>query len=112
MRRENREPLHIRAELFIRRGVINKHLNIEKDHALAEKYLHTQAQAMAHFDDVSRLLGDECIMATQRRWNKLSHSLRNMEYNTPEILKGALERAPLYERDMQAKKIQVTRFEA
>ena len=28
MRRENREPLHIREELFSPRGVINNHLNI------------------------------------------------------------------------------------
>lgn len=62
MRRENMEPLHIRAEIFSPKGVINNHLKIEKDDSLTEKYLITQAQDMAHFDDVSRFLGDECIM--------------------------------------------------
>ena len=44
-------------------------------------------------------------MANQRRWNSLPHSLKNREYHTPERLRGALERAPLYKRAMQAKKI-------
>ena len=61
---------------------------------------------MAHFDDFSRFSGDECIMANQRRWNNLPHNLRNMDYHTLEILRGALERAPLYKRAMQAKKLQ------
>ena len=56
MKRENREALHINAELFSPRGVINNRINIENDPALAEKYLHTQAQAMARFFDVSRLM--------------------------------------------------------
>ena len=37
MRRENREPLHIREELFSPRGVNNNHLNIEKDLELVER---------------------------------------------------------------------------
>ena len=45
-------------------------------------------------------------MACQRRWNNLPHSLKNREYHIPEILRGALERAPLYKRAMQAKNIQ------
>ena len=61
MRRENREPLHIREELLNPREVINNHMNIERDPELAERYLHTQAQAISHFDDVSTLLGDECV---------------------------------------------------
>ena len=61
---------------------------------------------IGHFDDVSREIEYEGIMASQRRWNNLPHSLKNMEYNTPERLRGALERAPLYKRAMQAKNIQ------
>ena len=45
-------------------------------------------------------------MASQRRWNSIPHSLRNKEYHTLEILRGELERAPLYKRTMHAKKIQ------
>ena len=105
MIREIIKPLHIRAEIFSPRGVINNHLNIEKDLALAERYFHTQAQSMAYFDDFSKLLGDECIMDIQRRRNNLPHILINMEYHTLEILRGALERGPLYRRVMQAKNI-------
>ena len=61
---------------------------------------------MAHFDDVPRLLVDDCIMASQRRWKNLPHSIRNMEYHTLEIFRGAMERAPLYKRVMEARKIQ------
>ena len=105
IRRENREPLHIMVELFSPRGVINNHIKIERDPELAKRYLHTQAQAIAHFDDVSRLLEDEYIMASHRRWNNLPHNLGSMEYHTPERLRGALERAPLYKRAMHAKNI-------
>ena len=45
-------------------------------------------------------------MTIQRRWNNLPHSLNNMEYHTPERLRGALERAPLYKRVMHSKNIQ------
>ena len=45
-------------------------------------------------------------MASHRRWKILPHSLKNREYHTPKILRGALEREPLYKRAMQAKKIQ------
>ena len=45
-------------------------------------------------------------MSSQRRWNSLPHSLKKKEYHTPESLRGALERAPLYKRAIQAKKIQ------
>ena len=82
MRRENREPIHIREKTFSCRGTIKNHLKIEKDDALVENYLNTQVQAMAHFDDASRFLGDECIMASQRRRNSLPHYLINMEYYT------------------------------
>ena len=58
---------------------------------------------IGHFDDVSRQIEEECIMARQRRWNNLPHSLKKREYHTPEILRGALERAPLFKRAMQEK---------
>ena len=45
-------------------------------------------------------------MENQRRWKNLPHSLKNREYHTIERLRGALERAPLYKRALQAKKIQ------
>ena len=45
-------------------------------------------------------------MDNQRIWYSLPHNLKNEEYHTLERLRGALERAPLYKRAMQAKKIQ------
>ena len=45
-------------------------------------------------------------MANQRIWNNLPHSVKNTDYHSPQRLRGALERAPLYKRAMQAKKIQ------
>ena len=44
-------------------------------------------------------------MASQRRWNNLPHSLKNREYHTPERLRGAFEREPLYKRAMMVKNI-------
>ena len=61
---------------------------------------------IGHFDDVSRQIEEDCIMANHRRWNNLSHKVKNREYHTPEILMGALEREPSYKRAMQTKKIQ------
>ena len=106
MIRINREPLHIRPEFSSPRGVILNHKEIENDHAIVESYLQTQTQVIGHFDDISRQIEDELIMASQRRWNNLPHSLKNREYHTPNRLRGALERAPLYKRAIQAKKIQ------
>ena len=64
MRRRNREPLHIRPELFSPRGVILNRQEIERDSALVESYVQTQTQVIGHFDDVSRKIEYECIMAS------------------------------------------------
>ena len=63
MGRRNREPLYIRPECFNPRGVILNHRDIKRDPALVESYLQTQTQVIGHFDDVSRQIEDECIMA-------------------------------------------------
>ena len=89
MGRRNREPLYIIPEFFSPRGVILNSQEIERDPALVESYLQTQTQVIYLFDDVSRQLEDDCIMASQRRWNNLPHSLKNREYHIPEILRGA-----------------------
>ena len=73
---------------------------IERDPTLVESYLQNQTQVIGHFDDVSRQIEYECIMASQRRWNNFPHNLKDREYHTLEILRGALERAPLYKRTM------------
>ena len=64
MRRRNREPLHIRSEFFGPRGVILNRREIERDPTLVESYLQTQTQVIGHFDDVSRHIENESIMAS------------------------------------------------
>ena len=44
MSRRNREPLHIRPELFSPKGVILNRREIERDPTLVESYLQTQTQ--------------------------------------------------------------------
>jgi len=100
MRMEGKYPLRIRAELFSPREVIKNHLMIAIDANHGDKYLNTQAWEILHYDDISRLLGEECVMACQRRWNGLPLSLRNMEYHIPERLRDAIEREPFYKRAM------------
>ena len=57
--RRNKEPLYIRPELFIPRGVILNHQEIERHPALVESYVQTHKQVIGHFDDVSRQIEDE-----------------------------------------------------
>jgi len=54
------------------------------------EYMDQQAQAIAHFKDMERLLGDNCIHACTCRWNTLSHSLKIREYHTPTRMREAL----------------------
>ena len=60
-----------------------------------------QAQAIAHFEDMERLLGDNCVHACTRRWNTLSHNLKIREYHTPTRMREALVQVPLYKKSMQ-----------
>jgi len=50
---------------------------------------------------MERLLGDNCIHASVRRWNTLSHSLNIREYHSPTRMREALARVPLYKQSMQ-----------
>ena len=60
-----------------------------------------QAQAIAHFEDMERLLGENGVHACTHRWNTLSHSLKIREYHTPTRLQEALARVPLYKKSLQ-----------
>ena len=64
-----------------------------------------QAQVIAHFEDMERLLGDGCIHAYVRRWNTLPHSLQIREYHSPTRMKEALRRVPLYKHFMQSLRV-------
>jgi len=61
-----------------------------------------QAQAIAHFEDMERLLGENVVQACARRWNTLAHSLKIREYHTPTRMREALVRVALYKKSMQS----------
>ena len=78
---------------------------IANDPQLAPRYLAAQEQAISHFEDMFRLLGDDSIHACIRRWNKLPHSLKIREYHSPQRLREALNRTPMYNKSMQRLKV-------
>jgi len=75
---------------------------------ISPKYINDQAQAIAHFEDMERLLRDDCIHACMRRWNTLPHSLQIKEYHSLTRIKEALGRVPLYKHSMQSLKVNWT----
>ena len=101
MNRELQEPLLIRAEPGDPTALILAHEHLSTNPQALSKYMDQQAQAIAHFEDMERLLGEKCIQASTRRWNTLSHSLKVREYHTPTRMREALVRVPLYKKAMQ-----------
>lgn len=101
MNRELHEPLLIRAEPEDPTALISAHQHlVTNPHALL-KYMDQQAQAIAHFEDMERLLGDNCVHACTRRWNTLSHNLKIREYHTPTRMREGLVWVPLYKKSME-----------
>jgi len=101
MDRELQEPLLIRAEPGDPSALISAHQHLANDSQGLLDYMDRQAQAIAHFEDMERLLGDNCVHACTRRWNTLSHSIKIREYHTPTRMREALARVPLYKKSMQ-----------
>ena len=101
MNRELHEPLLIRAEPGDPTALILAHQHLSTNPQALSKYMDQQAQAIAHFEDMERLLGDNCVQACTRRWNTLAHSLKIREYHTPTRMREALVRVPLYKKSMQ-----------
>ena len=95
----------IRAEPSDPMALINTGNLLANDPQIALRYLDNQAQAIADFEDMKRLLGDDCVHACMRRWNTLPHSLQIREYHSPMRLKEALRRVPTYKRSMQRLKV-------
>ena len=85
----------MRVEPLDPMALINTHNLLANDPQIAPKYLSNQAQAIAHFEDMFRLLGEDCVYACMRRWNTLPHSLQIREYHSPMRLKEALKRVPM-----------------
>lgn len=101
MNRELREPLLTRAEPGDPAALIFVHEQLSTNPPILSKYMDQRAQTIAHFEDMERLLGYNCIQAYTRRWNTLSHSLKVREYHTPTRMREALARVPLYKKAMQ-----------
>ena len=86
-------------------ALISTHNLIANDPRLAPRYLAAQEQAISHFEDMFRLLGDDSICACLRRWNTLPHNLKIREYHSPQRLREALNRTPMYKKSMQRLKV-------
>lgn len=52
-----------------------------------------------------RLLGDDSIHAWLRRWNTLPYNLKIREYHSPQRLREAHNRTPMYNKYMQRLKV-------
>ena len=76
MNRELNEPLLIRPEPGDPVALISAHQHLSTDPQASLRYMDQQAQAIAHFEDMERLLGDNAVQACTRRWNTLAHSLK------------------------------------
>ncbi len=67
MNRELSEPLMIRVELEDPSPLIYAHQHLANNPQVLLDYIEWQAQAIAHFENMERLLGDNCIHACARR---------------------------------------------
>jgi len=74
--RELNVPLMIRAESDDPSAVISTHQHLANSPQDLPKYIEQQAQAIVHFEDMERLLGENCLHACTRQWNTLPHSLK------------------------------------
>ena len=101
MNRELHEPLLIRSEPGDPTALISTHQHLATNSQALLEYMDRQAQAIAHFEDLERLLGDNCVHACTRQWNTLSHSLKIREYHTPTQMREALVWVPLYKKSIQ-----------
>lgn len=101
MVRELSEPLMIRAELEDLSALVYAHQHLANNPRALPEYIERQAQAIVHFEDMERPLGENYIHACTRRWNTLSHNLKIREYHSPTRMQKALARLPLYKQSMQ-----------
>jgi len=100
MEKEQNEPLMIRAKSSDPMALISTHQQRTANLESSPKYISDQAQAIAHFQDMERTLGDDFIHACIRRWNTLPHKLQIREYHSPARMKEELRRVSLYKHSM------------
>ena len=104
LEREEEEPLFIREEQSNPMVVVGTHKLVANDPKFAPRYLYVQEQVVT-VEDIFRLLGDDSQQAFQRRWNTLPYSLKIKEYHSPNRMKDALERVPMYKKTLQRLKV-------
>jgi len=85
-------------------ALISAHQHLAGNPQSVHKYINEQAQTIAHFEDMERLFEYDYIHAFMRRWNTFPHSLQIMEYPSPNRMREALRRVPLYKHSMQSLK--------
>ena len=77
---------------------ISTHNLIENYPKLAPRYLTIQEKTDTHFEDMFKLLGDENMQSFQRTWNTLPYNLKIREYHSPQRMREALNRTPMYKK--------------
>lgn len=97
---EDTKPLMIRAKQSNVMDVFSTHNLIANEPKLAPRYLAAQEKEITHFEDMFRLLGYDNMQAFQRRSNTLPYSLKMREYHSPQIVREALKRTPMYKQDL------------
>lgn len=103
--REKAKPLMIRVEQSNPMVVISTHNLIANDPQLVPRHLSAQEQAITHFEDMFRLLGDDSMHACLRIWNTLPYSWKIREYHSPQRMIEALNKTPMYKKSIQRLKV-------
>ena len=91
----------IRAEPDEPSVVTSAHQHLANSPQDLPEYIEKQAQAIADFEDMERLMGENCLHACIGWWNTLPHSLKIKEYHSPTKMREALARVPLYKQLMK-----------
>jgi len=104
MAKELSEPLMIREKPAKPMSLIYAHQHLAANPQVVPDYVDKQAQAIACFEDMERLFGDDCIHACMRRWNTLPNNLRIREYHSPNRMREAMRRLTLYKHSMRSLK--------
>ena len=105
MEREETQHLMIRDGQSNPMAVISTHNLIANDPKLAPRYLAAQDQVVTHFEEMFRLLGDDNMKACQRIWNNFRYILKIKDYHSPQRMRDALNRTPIYKQALQRLKV-------
>jgi len=82
--------------------IITERQSLAADPTASLRFMDKQAQAIAQFEDMERLLGERAVQACARRWMTMAHTLQIREYHTPSRMREALLRVAHYKKSMQS----------